>query len=110
MQVGAQKLLPSLPFHGVTKGEMLLSGKSSFRSPSDGGGNFCIENIIFDMAEFDLPYNAILGCPILTKFMVVVHYSYATLKIPGPAKIISIRADVKGSVHCTEKLYKAIAS
>ena len=32
------------------------------------------------------------------------------LTIPGPDGIISIKADVKGSVHCAERLYEAVAT
>ena len=42
--------------------------------------------------------------------MAVVHYAYNTLKIPGPAGVISIKADVKGSVHYAKRLYKVVAT
>lgn len=51
---------------------------------------------VFDVAPFDLPYNAILRCPALAKFMADVHYAYSVLKIPGPSGIISVKAN-KGS-------------
>jgi hypothetical protein len=62
------------------------------------------------MAHFDLPYNTILGRPVLAKFMAAVHYAYSTLKIPGPSGVISIKADIKVSVHCAERLYEAMAA
>ena len=65
---------------------------------------------MFDVAHFNLPYNAILGRPVLAKFMAAVHYAYNILKLPGPVGVISIKADVKGSVHCAERLYKAVAT
>ena len=64
--------------------------------------NFRTENITFNVAHFDLPYNAILGRPELAKFMAAVHYTYNTLKHPSPAGVISIKADMKGSVHYAE--------
>ena len=42
--------------------------------------------------------------------MVAVQYAYNTLKIPILARVISIKADVKGSVHCAERLYEAVAT
>jgi hypothetical protein len=36
--------------------------------------NFCMESILFDVAEVSLPFNAILGRPALYQLMVVVHY------------------------------------
>jgi hypothetical protein len=41
--------------------------------------------------------------------MAAVHYAYSTLKILGPSGVISVKADIKGSVHCTERLYEAMA-
>jgi hypothetical protein len=46
--------------------------------------NYHTESIVFDMANFPLPYNGILGCPALAKFMAVSHYAYNTLKLSGP--------------------------
>ena len=42
--------------------------------------------------------------------MATVHYAYNVLKIPGPAGVISIKADVKGSVHCTERLFEVVVA
>jgi hypothetical protein len=42
--------------------------------------------------------------------MAAVHYAYNTLKIPGPPGVISIKADVKGSVHYAKRLYEAVAT
>ena len=42
--------------------------------------------------------------------MAMVHYAYNTLKLPGPAGVISIKADVKGSVHYAERLYEVVAT
>jgi hypothetical protein len=49
----------------------------------------------FEVVDFETTYNAFLGRPILTKFMVVPHYAYLVMKMPGPNGIISIRGDVK---------------
>lgn len=45
--------------------------------------NYRTESVIFDIAEFDLPYNGILGRPALVKSIAVSHYAYLTIKIPG---------------------------
>lgn len=42
-----------------------------------------MENNLFDGVDFKIAYNAILGRPSLTKFMVVVHYAYQCVKIQG---------------------------
>jgi len=110
MQIGERKLTPSAPFCGATDGKTLPLGQVELLVTFCGRDNFRTENNTFDVAHFDLPYNAILGRPALAKFMATVHYAYKTLKIPGPAGVISIKADVKGSVHCAERLYEAVAT
>ena len=42
--------------------------------------------------------------------MAAVHYACNTLKIPGPSGVISIKAYVKCSVNCTERLYEEVAT
>jgi hypothetical protein len=36
--------------------------------------NFRMESVLFDVAEVNLPFNAILGRPTLYQFMAVAHY------------------------------------
>jgi hypothetical protein len=107
MQIEERKLLPSMPFYGVTDGKMIPLGQIELPVMFGERDNFCTDNIVFDMAHFDLSYNTILA---LAKFMAAVHYAYSTLKIPGPFRVISVKADIKGSVHCTERLYEAMAA
>jgi hypothetical protein len=54
----------------------------------------------FEVTDFEMAYNAFLRRPALTKFMVVPHYAYLVLKIPGPNGVISIRGDVKHAYDC----------
>ena len=42
--------------------------------------------------------------------MVVTHYAYLTVKMPGPAGPISVIADSGGAVSCTEQSYMALVS
>jgi hypothetical protein len=46
--------------------------------------NYRTEFLRFEVASFDCGYNAIIGRPGLEKFMVIPHYSYMILKMPGP--------------------------
>jgi hypothetical protein len=52
-----------------------------------------MEMLTFEVASFDIGYNCILGRPFLLKFMVVIHTTYATIKMPGPKGVITIKAD-----------------
>ena len=101
-------MLSSMLFYSVTDGKILLVGQIELPVTFGECDNFCTKNVIFDVARFNLPYNAILGRPALAKFKVAMHYAYNTLKILGPSWVIFVKADVKGSVHCAEKLYEAI--
>src|SRR5438045_5817626 len=65
--------------------------------------NFRTEDISFEVADFEAAYHAILGRPALTKFMVVHHYTYMLMKLPGPNGIISLRGDVRRSFDCDQK-------
>ena len=44
--------------------------------------NFCTENILFDVVDVNLPFNAIIGRPALYRFMAIAHYGYLVLKMP----------------------------
>jgi hypothetical protein len=55
---------------------------------------------MFEVASFDIRYNCILGRPFHLKFMVVIHTTYATLKMPGPKIMITIKADQRGTLAC----------
>jgi hypothetical protein len=83
MQIGERKLTPSSPFCGVTNRKTLPLGQIELPVLFGGRDNFHTESIMFDVAHFDLPYNAILGRPVLAKFMAAVHYAYSVLKIPA---------------------------
>jgi hypothetical protein len=47
-----------------------------------------------------MAYNAFLGKPTLTKFMVIPHYAYLVLKMSGPNGVTSIKGDVKRAYNC----------
>ena len=68
--------------------------------------NYRTERIVFDVAEIPLPYNGILGHPALAKFMAASHYTYNTLKMPGPMTIITVPCDKKDALICADLLYR----
>ena len=61
-------------------------------------------------SSLPLPYNAILGRSALTRFMVVTHYAYLTVKMPGPSGPISVSTKTNSAVSCTEQSYSALVS
>jgi hypothetical protein len=78
-------LVPSKsPFYGIVPanaahplGMMVLPVTFGMRE------NYRTEFIKFEVANFESSYHAILGYPALAKFMVVPHYIYLLLKMPG---------------------------
>ena len=65
--------------------------------------NFRTEYIKFEVADFESFYHAILGRPVLAKFMVVPHYVYLLLKMPGNTGILSLRGDLLKSFKCDKE-------
>lgn len=107
MQVPPGGLRPTKPFSGITSGVTMPVGLVSLMVTIGTKDNYRTKSVAFDITEFDLPYNGILGRPVLAKFMAVAHYMYLTVKIPGLAGPISIPTDLKGPVSYAERLYQA---
>jgi hypothetical protein len=56
--------------------------------------------LMFEVTSFDIGYNCILGRPFLMKFMVVIHIANATMRMPGPMGVITIKADQQDALAC----------
>jgi hypothetical protein len=54
--------------------------------------------LTFEVDIFNIGYNCILGRPFLLKFMAVIHTAYATLKMPSPKGVITIKADQRDAL------------
>jgi hypothetical protein len=72
--------------------------------------NYRTEFIIFDVAHIGLTYNAILGYPVLTKFMAVTHHAYGLVKMPGCSGTLTVRCDMKDALQTLEHAYKAAST
>jgi hypothetical protein len=98
-QMGLSKALlcPSqAPFHGIVSGAATTPiGQITLPVTFRTRENFCTENLHFEVADFKMAHNAFLRRPALSKFMVIPHYAYLVLKMPGPHGVISIRGDTK---------------
>jgi hypothetical protein len=71
--------------------------------------NFRTENVQFDVAEVNLPFNAIIGRPALYRFMAVAYYGYLVLKMPSPAGVLTVKGDRTAAVVTVEKLHALAA-
>ncbi|XP_066365228.1 uncharacterized protein [Miscanthus floridulus] len=56
--------------------------------------NFHVEHINFYITDFNTAYHAILGRTALAKFMAIPHYVYLVLKMPLPAGVLALRANL----------------
>jgi hypothetical protein len=67
--------------------------------------NFRTENVVFDVAEVNLPFNATIGRPTLYRFMAIAHYGYLVLKMPSPTGVLTVRGDRAAALAAVEKLH-----
>ncbi|XP_066365272.1 uncharacterized protein [Miscanthus floridulus] len=62
--------------------------------------NFRVEHINFYVADFNTAYHAILGRLALAKFMAIPHYVYLVLKMPTPARLLALQANLSITYAC----------
>jgi hypothetical protein len=105
LQILGSRLGPSRPFSGV--GPQLVYPLGSITLPVTFGAeeNFCTENVQFDVAEVNLPFNAIIGRLALYRFMAIAHYRYLVLKMSSPAGVLTVRGDRAAALAVVEKLH-----
>jgi hypothetical protein len=59
-----------------------------------------MEYLMFEVADSRSSYHAILGRPMITKFMAIPHHTYLIMKIPSPNGILSVLEDIMVSCNC----------
>jgi hypothetical protein len=106
LQVPGSRLGPSRPFSGV--GPQLVYPLGSITLPITFGTeeNFRTENVQFDVA---VPFNAIIGRPVLYRFMAIAHYGYLVVKMSSPVGILTMRGDRTAALAAVEKLHTLAA-
>ena len=88
-------------FHGIVPGTSSRPiGKVDLVVYIGEDDNQRVEELTFEVADFESPYNCILGRPFLNKFMGVIHPAYGVMKIPGPKGPIKVQADLHQAVRC----------
>jgi hypothetical protein len=89
------------PFQGIDTGATTAPiGQITLPVTFGTQENFHSEYLQFEVLDLETAYNAFLGWATLTKFMVIPHYAYLVLNMPGPHGVISIRGDVKRTYDC----------
>jgi hypothetical protein len=108
LQIPGSQLGPSCPFSGVGTQPVYPLGSITLPVTFGTEENFCTENVQFDVAEVNLPFNAIIGGPALYRFMAIAHYRYLVLKMPSPAGVLTVRGDHAAALAAVEKLHALV--
>jgi hypothetical protein len=83
------------PFFGIVPGKAAYPlGWVSFPVMIGTEENFRTEYLSFEVANFKSSYHAILGRPMLARFMAVLHYTYLVLKMPAPKGVLTVYDDL----------------
>jgi hypothetical protein len=72
--------------------------------------NYHTEYIKFEVADFETSYHAILYRPTIAKFMAAPRYTYLVLKMPSPAGVLTLEADLKISFDCDTEAVELTAT
>jgi hypothetical protein len=105
LQIPGSRLGPSRPFSRVGAQPVYPLGSITLPVTFRTEENFRMENVQFDVAEVNLPFNAIIGRPALYRFMAIAHYGYLVLKMPSPAGVRTVRGDHAAALAALEKLH-----
>ncbi|XP_034580829.1 uncharacterized protein [Setaria viridis] len=92
------------PFYGIFlgKGSYLIS-RVVLPVTFGTQANYSMEYPTFEVANFKTLYHAILGRPMLARFMMIPHHTYLVLKMLSPNEVLSVYDDVETSYKCDTK-------
>jgi hypothetical protein len=89
------------PFFGIVPGkEAYPMGRVSLPVTFGTEENFLTEYLSSEVADFKSSYHAILGRPMLARFMAIPHYTYLVLKMPAPNGVLTVYDDLLISFKC----------
>jgi hypothetical protein len=89
------------PFFGIVPGKAAYPmGQVSLPVTFDTEENFHTKYLSFEVADFKSSYHAILGRPMLARFMAVPHYTFLVLKMPAPKGVLTVYGDMLISFKC----------
>jgi hypothetical protein len=94
------QLKPSwLTFHGIVPRHSCTPlGRVQLEVLFGKKGNSRRKPIWFEVVDISSPYHALVRRPVLAKFMVVPHYAYLKMKLPGPRGVITISGSFRKSL------------
>jgi hypothetical protein len=109
LQISGSRLGPSRPFSEVGPQPVYPLRSIALPVTFETEENFRTENVVFDVAEVNLPFNAIIGRPALYWFMAIAHYEYLVLKMPSPTGVLAVQGDCAAALAAIEKLHAMAA-
>jgi hypothetical protein len=109
LQIPGSRLGPSRPFSGVGPQPVYPLGSIALPVTFGTEENFRTENVVFDIAEVNLPFNAIIGRQALHRFMAIAHYGYLVLKMPSPTGVLTVQGYRATALAVVEKLHALAA-
>jgi hypothetical protein len=101
LRILGSRLGPSRPFFEVGPQPVYPLGSITLPVTFGTEENFRIENVQFDIAEVNLPFNAIIGRLALYRFMAIAHYGY----LVSPADVLTVRGDRAAALMVVEKVH-----
>jgi hypothetical protein len=93
LQISGSHLGPSRPFSEVGPQPVYPLGSIALPVTFGTEENFRTANVVFDVAEVNLPFNAIIGRPALYRFMAIAYYGYLVLKMPSLTGVLTVQGD-----------------
>jgi hypothetical protein len=105
MCISLENLKPTdCSFHGIVPGAANYPlGKIELDVCFGNSSNYRREKLELEVMDWPSQYHAILGRLAFTKFMAVPHYTYLTLKIPGPKGTIRVQGSFEVSNTCDKE-------
>jgi hypothetical protein len=104
LRILGSQLGPSRPFSGVGPQPLYPLGSITLSVTFGTEENFCTENVQFDVAEVNLPFNVIISRSALYWFMAIAHCEYLVLKMSSPVGVLTVRGDRAAALAAIEKL------
>jgi hypothetical protein len=94
-------------FWGVLPGQSSIPlGQITLHVQFGNPNHFHTDYVNFVATDFEGTYHIIRGRPMLTKFMVVPHYSYLVLKMPTEQDVLTLRGNVYIAYTYEEESFK----
>jgi hypothetical protein len=109
LQILGSRLGPSRPFSGVGPQPVYPLGNITPPVTFGTEENLRTENVVFNVAKVNLPFNAIIGRLALYRFMAIAHYGYLVLKMPSPTGVLTVQGDHVVALAAIEKLHALAA-